>query len=159
MLSGAAATAFAFASGGSKVVRYHGLKILVPSAWPVYDLEANPSVCVRFDRHAVYVGRPSSQQRCPAHAAGRTESILVEPATGQAHALVAAASDLPQATNPDAQRGIGSSLVLAIPANRAVVTATWNRHSAIIERALGIRSLASSAAHQTGRASPASTSS
>src|SRR5437879_4307773 len=60
-------------------VRYRGYGIDVPGSWPVYELAADPSRCVRFDRHAVYLGRPGPNQRCPAHAVGRTEAILIEP--------------------------------------------------------------------------------
>src|SRR5262249_6511276 len=67
-------SAMAFAGGVNKVVRYGGFAVAVPKSWPVYDLRSHPSVCVRFDRHAVYLGQPSSTQRCPAHAAGRTEA-------------------------------------------------------------------------------------
>src|SRR5512143_1324666 len=63
----------------TKRVRYHGYSVVVPSGWPVYRLAEHPRVCVRFDRHAVYLGRPGRDQACPAHAAGRTEAILVEP--------------------------------------------------------------------------------
>ncbi|MFZ0974127.1 MAG: hypothetical protein WAN22_17990, partial [Solirubrobacteraceae bacterium] len=64
---------------GTKVVTYHGYRVVVPVTWPVYDLAADPSVCVRFNRHAVYLGQPSASQRCPAYAVGRTEAILVTP--------------------------------------------------------------------------------
>ena len=66
-------------SAATKVVRYHGYRLVVPASWPVYDLAADPAVCVRFNRHAVYLGQPSSRQRCPAHSIGRTEAILVAP--------------------------------------------------------------------------------
>ncbi|MBV9467019.1 MAG: hypothetical protein JO169_13005, partial [Solirubrobacterales bacterium] len=71
----------ASAGASTKLVRYHGYALVVPARWPVYDLSADPRVCVRFDRHALYLGRPSAEQRCPAHAAGRTEAILLEPLT------------------------------------------------------------------------------
>jgi hypothetical protein len=51
----------------------------VPSDWPVYDLEADPTTCVRRDMHAVYLGHPGPDMRCPANALGRTETVLVEP--------------------------------------------------------------------------------
>src|SRR5689334_14212330 len=79
VLAPATATATAGAAPHTKVIRYHGYRLTVPAAWPVYDLVTHPTVCVRFDRHAVYLGRPSTRQRCPAHAVGRTEAILVEP--------------------------------------------------------------------------------
>ena len=35
-------------------------------------------MCVRMDREAVYLGRPSPRQRCPAHAVGRRRAILID---------------------------------------------------------------------------------
>jgi Rv2525c-like, glycoside hydrolase-like domain len=67
-----------------KSVRYRGYTVLVPRSWPVVDLLRNPHACVRFDRRAVYLGVPGSQQRCPAHAAGRPTAILLEPASASA---------------------------------------------------------------------------
>jgi len=51
----------------------------VPRSWPVYDLGRDPSTCVRFDRHAVYLGSPGANQACPAHLIGRTETIALQP--------------------------------------------------------------------------------
>src|SRR5205085_1910731 len=59
--------------------RDRGSCLSVPPTWPVFDLWAHPGTCVRFNRHAVYLGRPGADQQCPAQAAGRTEAILVEP--------------------------------------------------------------------------------
>lgn len=63
----------------ARVVSFHGYRLRVPTGWPVYNLARDPFVCARFDRHAVYLGTPSFRQRCPAHAVGRTEAILVSP--------------------------------------------------------------------------------
>src|SRR5215469_1109951 len=82
----------------TKIVRYHGYKLTVPATWPVFDLATDPAVCVRFNRHAVYLGRPSSGQDCPAHAVGRTEAILVTPLT--AHASGAGAGSANPALPP-----------------------------------------------------------
>src|SRR6185312_16830018 len=79
--------------GATKTLRYHGYRLAVPAAWPVFNLATDPTVCVRFNRHAVYLGHPSSRQRCPAHAVGRTEAILVEP-------LAAHSAGAPNATGP-----------------------------------------------------------
>src|ERR1700733_12172944 len=49
----------------TKALRYHGYKLVVPASWPVYDLAAAPTTCVRFNRHAGYLRTPSSRQRCP----------------------------------------------------------------------------------------------
>jgi hypothetical protein len=99
--------AFAMGRTATKTVHYRSYAVRVPTGWPVFRLASDPSACVRFDRHAVYLGRPSSQQRCPAHAAGRTEAILVAPA-----------------------RTPG-----------VVVTATWARDPATIQRALKLRAI------------------
>jgi hypothetical protein len=74
-----AVPALAAQSPERKTVRYHGHAVAVPSSWPVYDLARNPHTCVRFDRHAVYLGVPGAQQNCPAHAAGHTSAMLLEP--------------------------------------------------------------------------------
>src|SRR5438270_1870878 len=66
-------------AAGLRAVRYHGLTLRVPRSWPVFDLARNPNTCVRFDRHALYLGTPGLEERCPAHAVGRTEAILVSP--------------------------------------------------------------------------------
>ena len=71
--------AAASADPAVKQVRFGGQQVEVPASWPVYDLAEDPSTCVRFDRHAVYLGHPSAEQRCPAHSVGRSEAILIEP--------------------------------------------------------------------------------
>lgn len=63
----------------TRQVDYRGHRFTVPGSWQVVDLAENPAACVRFDRHAVYLGRPGADQDCPSHAVGRTEALLVEP--------------------------------------------------------------------------------
>src|SRR5207248_1034491 len=41
---------------------------------------ADPGTCVRFDRHAFYVGQPGSGQSCPSGLIGSTGAVLVAPA-------------------------------------------------------------------------------
>ena len=154
--SGSAAASTAPRSPATRVVRYHGYRLVVPAAWPVYDLATDPTVCARFDRHAVYLGQPSSRQRCPAHAVGRTEAILVSPlAAHSAGARGAAGPALPPVADPNAQPRDGSSTQLAIPASGVVVTATWHGDPAVVARALGVRSLSSSTAGAAGAHSSA----
>ncbi len=62
-----------------KVVQYLGYQIQVPSSWPVYNLATDPSKCVLFSTHAVYLGMPGSGQDCPASAIGHTEALLIQP--------------------------------------------------------------------------------
>lgn len=63
----------------TKSVSYLGHSFKVPGSWQVVDLAADPTACVRFDRHAVYLGTPGDRQDCPANAVGRTEALLIEP--------------------------------------------------------------------------------
>lgn len=85
-----AAMAAAQGSGGgtsaepTRLVSYHGYTAAVPVSWPVYDLSKDPTRCVRFDQHAVYLGTPGKDQRCPAHLVGRTEALLVQPLSSSA---------------------------------------------------------------------------
>ena len=75
----------------TRVVQYHGYQIQVPGSWPVYDLATDPSQCVLFNVHAVYLGTPGSAQDCPATALGHTESLLIQavsPASAPSSAVV-----------------------------------------------------------------------
>ncbi len=106
----------------------------VPASWPVFHLGAASHVCVRFNRHAVYVGRPGGDQDCPGNAIGRSEAILISPASYRG-ALLAPVSRL------GAETASGSMLRIADRLHHAVITATWNTAPAVIRRALGLGSL------------------
>jgi Domain of unknown function (DUF1906) len=144
LLCGYTGTASARTGPGAKVVTYRGYRVVVPAGWPVYDLAADPSVCVRFDRHAVYLGQPSGLQRCPAHAAGRTEAILEQPIGADAAGGGGAGVSPP--SNVGAQTAGGSVARLVIPAHRLVVTATWGAGPGVVKRALGVGSIGVSTA-------------
>jgi hypothetical protein len=83
------------AAAATRTVHFDGRSVAVPRGWPVYRLAQQPQMCVRMDRRAVYLGTPSSRQRCPAEAIGRRRAILVEPSSA------AGASALPR-TSPRA---------------------------------------------------------
>ncbi len=126
-----------------KTVRYSGYVVHVPRSWPVYDLRSRRSVCVRFNRHAVYLGTPTADQRCPSHVVGRTEAILLEPLSASVAGSGGAVGHAVRAVSASgAQRGQGSAGQLAIPHHGVLVIATWGNDSAVISRALGLRSLA-----------------
>jgi Domain of unknown function (DUF1906) len=116
----------AMARPGPEVVRYRGYAVRLPAGWPVYNLRLHPETCARFDRHALYLGPPSASQRCPAHAVGRTEAILVAP-------LAAGSAQVGRSVVPIGQ--------LSIVRRGLVITATWDRRPRVIEQALGLRSL------------------
>ena len=86
---------------GMQTVEYLGVAFDVPADWPVHDLATDPTTCVRFDVHAVYLGTPGADMNCPAGLVGRTDALLVEPAsTASARAGVSAAGALaPQSIN------------------------------------------------------------
>jgi hypothetical protein len=143
LLSGLVASApAAGASSASplRALRYHGFELHVPRSWPVYDLAEHPRLCVRFNRHAVYLGAPGDREQCPAQAIGRTEAILIQVAPGRAGAARAGAG---QATPVPALIGSGGSSSGWLVNRRAgvLVTASWLSHPSVIRRALGLRSL------------------
>ncbi|MFB9838496.1 glycoside hydrolase domain-containing protein [Actinoallomurus acaciae] len=75
------------AARADTTVDYQGLRITVPAGWPVYRLDPRSTECVRFDRHALYLGTAGTNQLCPAHVIGRTEALHVEPLTEQTAAF------------------------------------------------------------------------
>ncbi|MFE6746192.1 glycoside hydrolase domain-containing protein [Kitasatospora purpeofusca] len=103
----------------TKAVTYQGHVFQVPSTWAVVDLAVDPQACVRFDQHAVYLGRPGDQQVCPPRLIGRTEALLVEPAAG-------AAPDR-EGSNPVAHTVRANDGVVA-------VTGTYDTDQALVRR-------------------------
>jgi hypothetical protein len=80
---------------GMQTVEYRGIAFDVPADWPVHDLAQDPTTCVRFDVHAVYLGSPGADMRCPAGLVGRTDALLVQPAESDgARVAVASATGL-----------------------------------------------------------------
>jgi hypothetical protein len=108
---GSAAASAATDPAGLRQIHYRGYQFEVPAAWPVINLAANPHACVRFDRHAVYLGTPGADERCPSRGAGRTtEAVLIQP--GSSSGAAAAVRD--PVTN-----------VVTVTAPRIKMTATY----------------------------------
>lgn len=63
---------------GMKAVRFGGYTVNVPASWPVYRLGRGSAQCLRYDQHAVYLGRPGANQDCPAHLVGRVATISLQ---------------------------------------------------------------------------------
>jgi glycoside hydrolase-like protein len=103
-----------------QTVSYLGLNFSVPADWPLINLAENPAACVRFDRHAVYLGTPGAQQDCPSAAVGHTEALLVQPSTSNS----ASSTD-----NPTAQQ-------ISATAAGASITATYASDQGLAERIL-----------------------
>jgi hypothetical protein len=120
-----AAAAGAVDGSALQTVSYQGLQFDVPASWPVYDLAANPTTCVRFDVNAVYLGHPSDQMQCPAVIVGRADAVLVEPTDGApaaAGVTAAAAGPTTEAVNDlQAQVVDGGSVTSQVEASFAPV--------------------------------------
>jgi hypothetical protein len=119
------------ANGATRTVTYRGYRLTIPSSWPVFNLALRPRTCVRFDRHALYLGRPSGEQDCPPVALGRTEAILLEPLRGGQRAALGAAP-----ASAAAQPAGGSLAQLRIRGRRLLITATWGRDPALLRAVL-----------------------
>ncbi|WP_369246016.1 glycoside hydrolase domain-containing protein [Streptomyces sp. R41] len=103
-------------------VTYRGHVFTVPASWWVVDLEKHPEACVRFDRHVVYLGAPGERQSCPARVRGRTEALVIQPATGAESAVPAAGSPQAVAGGATENRTAGTYRVTA---DRIAVTAAY----------------------------------
>ena len=110
-----------------KAVTYRGYRFEVPATWPVIRLAANPGICVRFNVHAVYLGRPSANQDCPSWLLGVTQSVLIEPGPAAARKV--------SRENP-------VSDTIAARAPGIAVTATFDTGRKVIDRLLASAGLA-----------------
>ena len=128
------ATAGPAAAAPMRVVQYHGYEITVPASWPVYNLAADPTRCVLFNRHAVYLGTPGANQACPARAYGHTGAVLVQPDGAQGNLppatvqLPADTAALPTGALPAAAAAAaaaGQVVHVAAPGPGVLVTATY----------------------------------
>lgn len=134
-----------------RTVTYHGYSVTVPRSWPVYNLARQPHTCVRFNRHAVYLGIPGGAQSCPARAAGRTEAILIEPVRPEAAgARTARAGSGPSALAPIG----GSATTFLVSSANVAVTATWLHDPRLIAAALHRSSVHPSATVATASLAP-----
>ena len=124
-------SAGALARAGIKDVRYRGLTLRVPASWPVFRLTAHSQTCVRFNRHAVYLGTPSLDQVCPAGALGRTEAILAQPAPQSSSSV----------SGPGALVSNPTGGELRVVRDKVLLTATWGDDPGVVERVLGLDSL------------------
>ena len=112
-------------SAPMKSVSLRGFRVLVPASWQVINLQATPTACVRFDRHAVYLGAPGRAEDCPAHLiATKTEALLVEPLS---------ARDAPSGvlTEP-----VAHQYVITDAPSGVEVTATYGSDQSLIKKIL-----------------------
>ena len=121
---GGAAAGGAAAGGpasGTKAVSYLGYRFLVPRGWPVIDDDRDRGSCVRFDRHAIYLGKPGSEESCPTQLLGTTESMLIEPGPAGSKPL-------------SKENAVARQVTVRAPG--ILLTATFDAHPAVIDRIL-----------------------
>ena len=159
MVSGAAKTPV------TRLVQYNGYEVQVPGSWPVYNLATDPSQCVLFNTHAVYLGTPGNAQNCPAEAFGHTESLLIQtasPASVPAPAVVlpSTSAALPQSTALPAavaaSAAVNHLIQVEVPGPGVLVTAAYGADQTQIRAILASATLAGAPAG-SGASSGAST--
>jgi Rv2525c-like, glycoside hydrolase-like domain len=150
------------APGAMRTVEYHGYEISVPASWPVYNLAADPARCVLFNQHAVYLGPPGTDQRCPARAYGRTEALLVQPAVPSADlppgtvVLPGDTAALKTGALPHAVSGLDAadrSVQVAAPGPGVLVTASYGSDQDLVRTILAGARMTSAAGSSTAAAS------
>src|SRR6266571_413881 len=136
LIAGAAAAVLGLSSpaalaaptpGALKTVTYLGYEFAVPASWPVIDTTRASTTCVRFDRHAIYLGDPGQNQDCPSGLIGTTEAILVQPAPGPVSAASAAEDQ--------------ASRRITVLSPGIEVTATYDTDPALVDQILASASL------------------
>jgi hypothetical protein len=119
LFAGGIAAAASAPAGPLRGVTYQGYTFEIPRDWAVVNLAAHPGTCVRFDRHALYLGRPAAVQACPSGLVGSTEAILAAPTgAGPAGAAHRALQPAQATEDPVAHR-------IVVTAPRITVTAAY----------------------------------
>lgn len=118
----------------TRTVAYQGLKLPVPAGWQVHDLSRDPRTCVRFDQNAIYLGTPGDEQRCPARAFGRTEAILVQPATEPAGAFSTTA--LGDQRSITSRAGADDRATTVLSGTGLMVTASYGERPELVDQTL-----------------------
>jgi Domain of unknown function (DUF1906) len=151
----AAGAASSVSAGATHTIDYRGYVVDVPASWPVFDLSRDPTQCVAFSTHAVYLGQPGATENCPAHAVGRSEAILIQPLTSVTASQAAAASAV--AAGRLVPSGVASAdqeVSFAVPQAGLFVTATWRLEPAVAWKLLASSRLTSAARAGVGQQTP-----
>jgi Domain of unknown function (DUF1906) len=91
-----------------KTVVYQGYEFQVPASWPVYRLDEHPQTCVRYDVHAVYLGTPGPNMKCPAGLIGRTQAVSFIPGSNIATGAGAGSASQPEGASGTAVRKLAA---------------------------------------------------
>jgi hypothetical protein len=144
------------AARADTTVDYRGLRITVPAGWPVYHLDARSTECLRFDRHALYLGPAGTDQFCPPHAVGRTEALHVEPLTAQTAAFASGllgsvprsyVAGMPAVTATDTTAG---EIRAAVPGAGVLITGSYGSDPGAVRRLIAGIGRAASGERRSG---------
>src|SRR5438445_12154607 len=130
---------------GWRTITLGRARFSVPDSWPVVDLTADPSSCVRFDVHAVYLGAQGLQPSCPPGAVGRTEAVQVQPISPRATAGIAFGPPTRLGAQPAfVARAVGVSraITATFPRLGVAVTASWGANREIADAVVSSFSVA-----------------
>ncbi|MEU8796824.1 DUF1906 domain-containing protein [Spirillospora sp. NPDC048819] len=119
---------------GPRVVEYRGLRIPVPAGWEVHRLDQDPARCVRYDRRAIYLGRPGPQPDCPARIVGRTEAVHVQPAGVDPASRTAVRGD--ELATLRITPTVDHEMSLALPRAGVTITGVYGTDPARLQRVL-----------------------
>ncbi|GGV04104.1 hypothetical protein GCM10010182_22950 [Actinomadura cremea] len=121
-----------------RVVRYRGLRVPVPDGWEVHRLDRDPGRCVRYDRRAVYLGRPGPRPDCPARVVGRTTAVHIAPLDEARPSRTAVRADRLAAYT--VAPSVDREARLALPEAGVAITGVYGDDPASLQRMLrGIR--------------------
>ena len=105
------ASSISAAGTAPQQVSYLGHSFTVPAGWSVVDLSKSPQTCVRFDVHALYLGTPSSEQKCGAQGSAAVEgAILVSPTHASAAASTTSATSATSSEDDPVEQRISAIL-------------------------------------------------
>jgi Domain of unknown function (DUF1906) len=159
----AAQTDTASATELTRVINYRGYHMKVPASWPVYRLGPNSSRCVLFNRHAIYLGTPGADPRCPVSAVGKTEALLVQPLGSQSslppQISVQQGKSVEMPSGRQAvQDAVSQILQFALPKAGVRVTASYGHDPSLIRsilRSAHLTAAGPAAAHQSAQVAEA----
>jgi hypothetical protein len=142
----------------NQTINYHGYEFQVPASWPVYNLATDPTRCVLFNQHAVYLGTPGADQQCPPRAYGRTEALLVQPeqSTVPAGTVELGSSTASFSNALTANETVAHTVQFTAPGPGVQVTASYGSDEAQIRSILaGAQMTAKSSAEAPAVSAPA----
>ncbi|MFJ6795826.1 glycoside hydrolase domain-containing protein [Streptomyces sp. NPDC091268] len=119
-------------------VEYQGLKVTVPAAWRIVDLDRSPGACLRLDVPTLYLGHAGTQSECSGRAvADRADTLHLEPIQGTLRR-----ADIPTVTVesgtalPAESKTTGKELRYELRQSGIMATASYGASSATVRKVI-----------------------